>query len=284
MFPYRDFVVVVVVKKNHFTFRQAAGGVGRRDSKLLANLDVNESFRFENYRGIAGKTLVVAMKERVSDMEGALVEIYFEDENPHISDGCLDRKNKARFEVSVLTDDYPEDTSWTLTKNETGEIVASRSKGSYFEPTSSSVDWACLDRDGSSYTFALFDTYGDGLCCNDGLGGYSVFLDGKELFRGGEFSNTQSVHHSFEIPDRINLPEETTPNRGECEDDLTYRFNNKLGRDCEWVGRHESRRKQKCDRNDPKTSRSIRNYCPSVCLDACHQKKRKRKNKRKKRK
>lgn len=249
-------------------YRQSTGNF--RSSQLLGKLDVKDSFRIENYRGMVGKTLVISMKDRVG--EGALVDIYFEHNKFHPSDGCSNSENTVRFEVSVVTDEYPEDTSWTLTNDNTGEIVASRS--SFFEPMMAEIDWVCLDRDGSSYTFEMLDSHQDGLCCEFGYGGYTGFLDGKEVFRGSEFQNLPSVTHSFVVlPNGGNSIDIDAPAvRGICEDDPSYRFNNKNRRDCGWVSRNESRRKQKCGRNDPKTTRSIAHHCPSACLESCKNK------------
>lgn len=207
------------------------------------------------------------MQGRVSGGEGASVAIYFEPNNYFPSDGCAINGNMARFEVSVVTDEYPEDTSWTLTNDNTREIVASRSPGSFLEPMVSDVEWACLERDGASYTFEIFDSHQDGLCCDFGFGGYAGILDGKELFRGGEFQNMPSVTHSFVVRNAASTVE--APNRSMCEDDPFYLFNRKSRRDCKWVGRHESRRRQKCDRTDPKTARNVAYHCPSVCVESC---------------
>mmetsp|Transcript_16353 Transcript_16353/g.40997 ORF Transcript_16353/g.40997 Transcript_16353/m.40997 type:complete len:214 (-) Transcript_16353:521-1162(-) len=212
------------------------------------------------------------MKDRVG--EGAMVDIYFD----YPSDGCSNGENTVRFEVSVVTDEYPEDTSWTLTNDNTGEIVARRSQGSFFEPMIAEIDWVCLDRDGSSYTFEMFDSHQDGLCCDFGFGGYTGFLGGKEIFRGSEFENMPSVTHSFVVlplPNGGSSIDIDPPEvRGICEDDPTYLFNNKKRRNCGWVGRNKSRQQQKCRRNDPKTTRSVSYHCPSVCLESCQNKRR----------
>lgn len=298
---------------------------GENTSKLLAKLDSNEKFRFEHFRD-SGKTLVVQMSDRVDDGGGALVNVFFEGDNDEpTEDGCSDKTNQVRFDVSVVTDAYPEETYWTVQNDLTGEIVASRTEFSYFDPSTNYNDWVCLDRDGASYTFSFFDSFQDGLCCKNGFGSYSAFLDGIEVFRGGEFVGMRTVQHSFSVPNSINgetnediaeIPSEmptrsfsdvspgapTTPTniptnnptlvptgsptniptdkpteaptskptrranllranlekqrsgRGDCENDRAYLFNDKSKRDCNWIARNESRRKQKCARNDPKTT------------------------------
>lgn len=136
----------------------------------------------------------------------ALVEIFLDEHYEHISSGCTDN-GTVRFDAIVSTDLDSEDTSWVL-NDESGKVIASRAAGSYFEPTSSTNDWVCRDRDGSSYTFTLFNAYNDGLCCDIGFGHYSGYLDGIEVFRGGEFYNTESVQHTFVVQNASNPSED----------------------------------------------------------------------------
>lgn len=41
--------------------------------------------------------------------------------------------------------------------------------------------------DPGNYFFRIFDTFGDGLCCEWGLGSYSLSVGGVDVFAGGEF-------------------------------------------------------------------------------------------------
>ena len=131
---------------------------------------------------------------------------------------------QIRFEVNVFTDKYPQDNSWTLVNDQTGELIASRYKDTFTSFTSHN-DLVCLDYYHSStntgtdtdtdtdkeqpqqhntYTFTFFDSYGegDGICCRGGYGSYSVFLDGTEIFRGGEFQGVNSVSHTFTVVEK----------------------------------------------------------------------------------
>jgi hypothetical protein len=76
------------------------------------------------------------------------------------------------FRLEVLFDNYPQETSWDL-KTPSGSMIAS---GSGYDNMSSYAENVCLD-DGV-YTFTIYDSYGDGICCRYGLGSYSILFNG----------------------------------------------------------------------------------------------------------
>ena len=43
-----------------------------------------------------------------------------------------------------------------------------------------------------TYTFSIEDTYGDGICCSEGQGSYSIIVDGTPVLSGGQFATSQS--------------------------------------------------------------------------------------------
>lgn len=44
------------------------------------------------------------------------------------------------------------------------------------------------------YLFVIRDTHGDGICCDDGNGSFSLSIDGKELFiQDGEYETHATV-------------------------------------------------------------------------------------------
>ena len=213
---------------------QKAGGFQK--SYLRAKLDTTDSYTINNYEG-TGKNLIVQMNERYGDE--AVVDIYFENDSSKQA-GCND--DQIRFEVNVVTDAFPQDSSWELVNDSTGKIVASRSE--YSQKDTSYDDLVCIDRK-QEYKFTMYDGYGDGLCCKRGWGGYSAFLEGEELFRGGEFSNVKSVNHEFkteqkgpptqaptrfptkpptQAPTQVPTRAPTLPPTDRCEDDVLFLF------------------------------------------------------------
>ena len=96
------------------------------------------------------------------------------------------------MQVAVVVDDYPEETTWTITSDLDGSVVASG--GPYNGAASGSVrsDTLCLP-DGC-YQFTIMDSYGDGICCGFGNGSYTVFTDQLGNFAtGGNFDFEEST-------------------------------------------------------------------------------------------
>ena len=97
--------------------------------------------------------------------------------------------------VEVLTDSYPSETSWEI-KDLNGVVVAKRD---FFASSITTYeDTACLPETetcgGSDYTFTINDSYGDGICCIWGDGGYRVTVEDDFNFEGrGRFSYSEST-------------------------------------------------------------------------------------------
>jgi hypothetical protein len=95
--------------------------------------------------------------------------------------------------VHLLFDNYAPETSWTVT-NANGSIVASGGNySSTMNGTSLAID-LCLPT--GCYNFNVYDTYGDGLCCNYGQGGYSVMdnASGAVLAAGAAFTYSETTN------------------------------------------------------------------------------------------
>jgi len=105
--------------------------------------------------------------------------------------------------LSLTTDRYPGETSWTL--KQVSKVSSCRQS----DVTSSGYEDAntlyesqleikiCED---DEYTFTIQDVWGDGMCCNYGKGGYSLQLDGKQVAKGAEFGPSEST--TFKAPSR----------------------------------------------------------------------------------
>ncbi len=79
--------------------------------------------------------------------------------------------------IRVIPDNYPQESSWTLQAGN-GALLASGTSNS---------DTVCVPS-GTCMTFTMKDTQGDGLCCQYGLGSYTVFVDGVVAATGGQFT------------------------------------------------------------------------------------------------
>ena len=224
---------------------------GHNDSNLLAKLGKNDSYTVQNYQG-SGKNLIVAVTDKISHGKEVRLHVYFEKKQERsISNqarqGCND--DQVRFEVRVKTDDYAADTSWELVDNGSNAIVFLQSEGS-FQNNESYEDLVCIDRQ-KEFTFTLFDSYKDGICCSAGWGAYSIFMDGEQIFHGGEFKSS-SVSHTF----RTKKQDKTNSNTS-CQDDPLFRYR---GKKCNWVGKNAEDRCEK----DWK-GKAIKESCPMTC-------------------
>jgi len=94
------------------------------------------------------------------------------------------------FTVSILTDNYPFETSWILEDTCNGDTVFQRSQG-YYGSTGLYVDDFCAMNSSAEYEFKIMDSYGDGICCSNGSGSYSVELNGVEEVSGGSFESEE---------------------------------------------------------------------------------------------
>merc|ERR1712176_1448857 len=73
------------------------------------------------------------------------------------------------------------ETEWSLTD---GTGIGVLSGGPYSSNRIHNVD-ACLIP--GTYTFKISDEYGDGMCCKYGPGYFKLWLEGAEIYKGGEF-------------------------------------------------------------------------------------------------
>ncbi|KAL7552796.1 hypothetical protein ACHAWF_016052, partial [Thalassiosira exigua] len=94
--------------------------------------------------------------------------------------------------VIVVTDSYPSETSWTLVNSCTGQTHASVAKNTlYAAPGTTYTSDYCVPP--AAYTFTIFDSYGDGICCGYGSGSYFVTYDGAQVASGGQFAGSDSI-------------------------------------------------------------------------------------------
>lgn len=94
-----------------------------------------------------------------------------------------------QFSMELITDDYGEETTWELT-NINDAVLASG--GPYLNNITINEQW-CLGN--GCYTWTIFDTYGDGICCEYGEGSYIINNDteGAVVATGGVFTSMETV-------------------------------------------------------------------------------------------
>merc|ERR1712032_353415 len=79
----------------------------------------------------------------------------------------------VEIKVSVKTDKYPSETSWALTDISSGDQIAAGSgyteEGKHYSTTKAVPAVSC-------FQFNILDSYGDGVCCEQGDGYYEVYI------------------------------------------------------------------------------------------------------------
>lgn len=98
-------------------------------------------------------------------------------------------------ELSITFDNYPSETSWTVTLN--GSQVASGS--GYGSGDKGTTITESLDYGAGDYVFTINDSYGDGMCCSYGNGAWSI-TDGSSnvIASGGSYTSSESASFCIE--------------------------------------------------------------------------------------
>lgn len=98
--------------------------------------------------------------------------------------------NANRVFLRIVLDNYPTETTWRLT-NASGQII--KSGGPYLKTQAGAAiqDTFCLPN--GCYTFRIFDSYSDGICCAYGNGSYTLRNAANAVIAsGGQFGAEQS--------------------------------------------------------------------------------------------
>ena len=86
--------------------------------------------------------------------------------------------------ISITTDNYPGQTYWELVDQNGGGWYISA--GSLTSPNTT-YSWNICVPDTNCYSFTMFDSWGDGICCAWGNGSYSISYNGVTSGSGGSF-------------------------------------------------------------------------------------------------
>jgi hypothetical protein len=94
------------------------------------------------------------------------------------------------YELELIFDQFSSETSWTIT-DEGGNVVASGS--GYLGLGGATVTEDICLPDGC-YDFNAFDSFGDGMCCTYGNGGYTLTdAEGNVVASGGDFGAEETT-------------------------------------------------------------------------------------------
>ena len=127
----------------------------------------------------------------VSGFDGSEI-VYVDDYQPATGDGVGGSCSETEVVLSLVTDNYGSETSWEL-KDTSGNVLYS---GNGYANNSSYSETFCLT-DGA-YNFIIYDSYGDGICCSQGNGSYTLTSDGVTLGSGGNFGSSETASFTIE--------------------------------------------------------------------------------------
>jgi len=119
---------------------------------------------------------------------------------------CSETCDSRTFDLTFTPDEYPAENEWKLFDAE-GMLVASNGA---LQDGVSERHHECLGS--GAYTFTVTDTYGDGLCCSYGEGGWTVDVMGIFAFEGGAMDTktiSETINECTEQPSPA--PEQPSP-------------------------------------------------------------------------
>ena len=96
----------------------------------------------------------------------------------------------STISIEIFTDNYPEETYWTL-EDEDGNIIDQIFAGDLI-CSNTYYNWVININDNTCYNFTIFDSYGDGICCSQGNGSYTLNHN-NIIYTGGQFNNSEMI-------------------------------------------------------------------------------------------
>ncbi len=109
--------------------------------------------------------------------------------------------NQNELNLTINTDDYGNETTWEII-DDAGNLIDEG--GPYSNNTT--VNETITVADQTCFEFTIKDSYGDGICCDFGSGGYTLDTDDQvEIISGGDFGDSESV--SFRIENNLSINE-----------------------------------------------------------------------------
>jgi choice-of-anchor B domain-containing protein len=128
-----------------------------------------------------------------------------------IDDGSCVNGALTTFQMTLTTDNYPAETTWSVINVESGETVMSGGPYSTANTTITASELICAGN-GDCFTLTINDSFGDGICCAFGTGDYSLTADGNVVASGGEFGDTESTTFCLEQVDLSGCTDPTACN------------------------------------------------------------------------
>ncbi len=110
---------------------------------------------------------------------------------------------ESAIDIEIMTDNYPGETTWTVLEYPSLTVVCSG--GPYANANTLYTRQCCVD-DAGCYHFVIYDSYGDGICCDYGHGYYHLYYNTVLECSGGEFGSAEWCPCIGECPPDCAVP------------------------------------------------------------------------------
>lgn len=254
------------------------------ESNRLAALGSGQQFVINNFKNTQ-VDVTISVKSISTNKKDAIIEIcYGTCNSPPPCNG-----NGNALVVEVVTDQYTEETSWSLKKNINNGVGLGNINGiggnNLIGNTQYTYEPYCVDNN-QRYTMVVSDSFGDG---QGNTGSFKGYLDGVVVFESlpGSWTGTQTsktfcvgncdtpvptkAPTQAPTPGFINVATDApTSSKPACENLSGYKWQGKKRKGCKWVGKGKRKNiRRKCKRKEknlPGLGR-IRDYCQAVCAE-----------------
>ena len=108
------------------------------------------------------------------------------------SKGCQEPSTESDYRLTISFDDYPADITWNLKNNQ--DTIIAYDEGFDNTTYAGTTIYYDFTLDDGDYTFTIYDSYGDGLCCNEGIGSYVISNSHKNIHSSnGQFGGGETI-------------------------------------------------------------------------------------------
>lgn len=112
------------------------------------------------------------------------------------SSSCAD--GEQQIGIRIKTDKYGSDNAWELRSLTSGKLLHSVAAGTYADGASRTDSYDVCVPNGS-YRFTLMDAMGDGICCENGIGRYMLYINGEVIVHGSDYTVGKKVQHTIVV-------------------------------------------------------------------------------------
>ena len=123
-----------------------------------------------------------------------------------LDDGSCIAGGPQTFTMTLTTDQYGSETSWTLTDASGATVMSGNGYGN--NTTYTSTEQLCY----GCYTLTVSDSYGDGMCCQYGDGSYTFTVNGEVVASGASFASSDVTNFCAEPSDIAGCTDPTACN------------------------------------------------------------------------